>query len=223
MTLSKDDIDVLNNAIKSYDFPCVYYDFSNNCRIEHTNMSLVEESIKSDLISANPEFIKNGLSNVLYWGFERVGYRNRRVNIFREQVTEEQLKTAACLFANIHGDRLREIKEIGLPQFSGMSFITKIRMFLDPENYVILDRQILQMRHIYHVNLLNDINFGNNETQIRISNNNVRIYLVWCKKCREISVLYYDNNYRSVDIERGFFTLIQRGKVDLAAKILSMA
>ncbi len=112
---------------------------------------------------------------------------------------------------------------MGLPQFSGMSFITKIRMFLDPHNYVILDQQILKMKNYRIPTLLNEIAFGENETQIRISQKNIMVYNSWCGKCTDISDSYYEGRYRAADVERGFFNLIQKQKTRLATSILSSA
>jgi hypothetical protein len=221
--LSKDQINILKESVESYRFPCIYYDFVGHQHVECENMLPVEKYIKNNLTSKELELVKNGLSNVLYWGYANVGNRATRVERFRNEVTQEQLFIAAQLFSNIQGDSLRRIKEVGLPEFSGMSFITKVRMFLDPDNYVILDKQILRMRNINQHNLLNNINFGENQTQIGITNNNVLVYLKWFQKCKEISASYYSSNYCAVDIERGFFTLVQRGKVELASEILSMA
>ena len=184
-------------------------------------MKSVEKFIRNNLTSGNVYLVKNGLSNVIYWGFAKVGYRNKRVGIFRNQVTHRQLHDATLLFADIRGDGLKKIKRIGFPQFSGMSFISKVRMFLDPINYVILDQQILKMNDVPAQMVLKDIAFGKKETQLRISENNVRVYIDWCKKCVDISDSYFDGKYRAVDIERGFFTLIQSGWVELAAEILS--
>ena len=188
-----------------------------------TKIRSVEEFIRKDLISGNPEFVKNGLSNVIYWGYARIGYRDRRVETFRNKVTHGQLYDATRCFKDTHGIGLVEIKKLRLPQFSGMSFISKIRMFLDPDNSAILDKQILKMNETPFQTLLKEIAIGNKETQIRISKNNVRVYLNWCKKCSEISAVYFKSKYRAVDLERGFFTLIQNGKVDFAAEILSEA
>ena len=223
MPLSRDQLNILSEAIREYTFPCVYYDFLNDCPSPQPNMRLVEGLIRDDLISGDLDLVKNGLSNVLYWGFAQVGYRDQRVTLFRRQITRGQLHDATQFFCDIHGDGLREIKRIGLSQFSGMSFISKVRMFLDPNNYVILDQQILKMNTAPVTTLLKDIAFGNRETQIRISENNCRVYLSWCKKCVDISTSYYEGKYRAVDIERGFFTLIQKGQVKLAAEILSKA
>jgi hypothetical protein len=223
MGLTKDELEALEYAIKGYDFPCVYYDFLNGHPVQHTNMLPVEKFIRSDLISRNPELVKNGLSNVLYWGFAEVGYRDRRVKDFRDNVTQEQLNNAGVLFDEINEDCLTEIKKIVLPQFGFMSFITKVRMFLDPINYVVLDRQILKMRKEPYRTLLDDIRLGHKETAIRISRSNIDVYIRWCKKCGEISLSYFNNKYRAVDIERGFFYLIQNHRGNLAARILSKA
>lgn len=221
MTLTRVDIDILNNAINGYSFPCVCYDFTNDRPMNFPNMNKVEEFIGKDLKSGDYTFVKNGLSNVLYWGFAQVGYRDKRVGIFRKKVTQGQLHDAAILFKEIKGDALKKIWRIRLPQFSGMSFILKVRMFLDPTSYVILDQQILKMNEAPFHTVLKNIKFGDNETQIRISNNNASVYQEWCKKCRDISNLIFKGKYRAVDIERGFFTLIQKDRVHLAAEILS--
>jgi hypothetical protein len=223
MALSQDEIKTLDEAIKEYSFPCDCYEFPKDQPINFPNMREVEEFIRKDLKSGNRAYVKNGLSNVLYWGFAQVGYRDKRVGIFRSQVTQGQLYDATNLFKEIRGNALKEIWRIKLPQFSGMSFISKVRMFLDPTTYVVLDQQILKMNKAPFGTLLNNIKFGDKETQIRISNDNTAVYQQWCDKCNEISNTISNGIYRAVDIERGFFTLIQNGEVLLAAEILSKA
>lgn len=223
MALSQDEINILDEAIKEYSFPCVCYDFQKDQPLGFPNMIDVEKFIRKDLISGSSAYVKNGLSNVLYWGFAQVGVRDRRVAIFRNQVTQGQLYDATTLFEEIRGNGLREIWRIKLPQFSGMSFISKVRMFLNPTKYAILDRQILKMNKAPFETPLKRIKFGENETQIRISKDNAVVYQKWCNKCNEISNSIFKGLYRAVDVERGFFTLIQNNKVALAAEILSKA
>jgi len=223
MPLSQDEIKILDEAIKKYSFPCVCYDFTKDQPINFPNMREVEEFIRKDLKSGDSFNIKNGLSNVLYWGFAQVGYRDKRVGIFRSQVTQDKLVKAVNLFEEIRGNALKEILRIKLPQFSGMSFISKVRMFLDPTTYVILDKQILKMNKAPFETLLKSIKFGDKETQIRISKDNTAVYQKWCDKCGYISDTIFNGIYRAVDIERGFFTLIQNEKTRLAAEILSKA
>lgn len=213
----------LRNAITGYAFPCDYYDFVNNISNPQPNMIAVENLIRADLTSGNVTSVKNGLSNVLYWGYAQVGYRCVRVTTFREKVTNEKLMSAGILFQNVVGDGLVQIKAIGLPEFSGMSFVSKIRMFLDPENYVTLDMQILKMNQIRVPTVLNKISFAETESSIRISGPNVRVYNSWCKKCISISNTYFGGQYRAVDIENGFFALIQGKNIQAAAAILSAA
>lgn len=223
MPLTDNQVETLRNAVEGYNFPCVYYDYENNCEVSHPTMHPVEEAVRNDLISGNNEFVKNGLSNVLYWGFAKIGFRDRRVNEFRSKVRPGQLLDAAILFQQNEETDLMEIKNLNLPQFSGMSFISKIAMFLDPNNYVILDKQIVKMNEVPMPTVLNRITFGENETRIRISQNNIGVYLEWCRKCSSISESYFGGLYRAVDIERGFFTLIQNGEINQAVEILSNA
>jgi len=223
MPLTEEQINILRDAITIYHFPCVYYDFENEHEVSCPIMAPVEESIRNDLISGDNHNVKNGLSNVLYWGFAQVGFRDTRVTIFRSKVTNDQLDEAAALFQDQNNIILSHIKNIKLPQFSGMSFVSKIAMFINPNKYAILDKQILKMKHTPVQTLLDEISFCNSETRIRISKNNDRVYSNWCNKCKEISSLYFNGLYRTVDIERGFFTLIQNGNVIPAAEILSNA
>ena len=223
MALSQDEINTLDEAIRNYSFPCVCYDFQKDQPVNFPNLKEVEEFIRKDLKSGDRSGVKNGLSNVLYWGFAQVGYRDNRVRIFRNKVTLDKLNDAANLFKKIIGNALKEIWQIKLPQFSGMSFISKVRMFIDPTSYVILDQQILKMNNEPFETPLNTIKFGENETQIRISHDNAAVYQKWCDKCNGISNTYFNGIHRAVDIERGFFTLIQNNKTMLAAKILSKA
>jgi len=221
LRLKNHQIELLGQAIQDYNFPCVYYDFNNDDEISAPNMIPVEKAIRNNLISGSIENVKNGLSNVLYWGYAQVGYRDTRIIRFRSEVSNRQLQDAASLFQQHDDLDLLEIKSIKLPQFSGMSFVSKIMMFLNPNKYVILDRQILKMNQVPISTLLNEIIFGDGENQIRISKNNNRVYLNWCNKCSEISELIFDGQYRAVDIERGFFKLIQNKEIIQAATILS--
>ena len=223
MPLTENQVKILRNAIEGYNFPCVYYDFENHYEVSHQTMYPVEEAVRNDLISGNNDSVKNGLSNVLYWGFAQIGFRDTRVNKFRSEVRSGHLHDAAILFRHNENIHLMEIKSINLPQFSGMSFVSKIAMFLDPNNYVILDKQIIKMNKVPIPTVLNEIAFGEKETRIRISQNNIRVYFNWCQKCSRISKSYFNGLYRAVDIERGFFTLIQNDNINQAAEILSNA
>ncbi len=223
MALTENQVEMLRNAITAYNFPCIYYDFQNACEVSCPTMSPVEQTIRNDLISGNNDHVKNGLSNVLYWGYARIGFRDIRVNKFRDEVRTGQLHDAATIFQHQENINLMEIKNIKLPQFSGMSFISKIAMFLNPDKYVILDQQILKMNQIILPTILKAITFSQKDVQIRISKNNVQVYSNWCQKCGEISKFYYKGSYRAVDIERGFFTLIKNKNVSQATEILANA
>ena len=84
------------------------------------------------LTSSDPEGLKNGLSNVLYWGYAQMGIRDIRVQRFRSNVNVSELNRACDLFQRSTLPSVLEIKKLRLPEFSGLSFVSKIRTFLGP-------------------------------------------------------------------------------------------
>ncbi len=218
MTLSEHDKDVLRQAIEDYSFPPAYFNFLENSPSRSLKTADVEVRIKDDLTSGDPERVKNGLSNVLYWGYGQMGIRDVRVRRFREKVTESQLRSACRLFRLGSTPFLLDLKKLRLPEFSGMSFVSKIRMFLDPANSATLDRQIMKIREADCGTILSQFDLQPN--QIPITARNAKAYEDWCQEMREISRRYFDNRFRAVDIERGLFQLVQSGRVAVAAQIL---
>ena len=221
MGLDSDLCEILRQAIQDYDFPHVTYDFRKACEITHVSMRDVENEIRNGLLADEPESIKDGLSNVLYWGYARTGYRWVRVNRFRENVTESQLQHAGRAFQHIEEPGVQQIVRLNLPEFSGLSFISKIRMFLDPAKYVVLDRQLLKLRDQEHRNIFHDIASAAKETRIRVSETNARVYERWSRLCRQIAMEYFgEADIRAVEVERGIFYLVQMKQARVAAEIL---
>ena len=60
--------DVLCKALWCFSFPKVTFDFRNSQRTQHENMRGVEECIGALLSHEDQVDVKDGLSNVLYWG-----------------------------------------------------------------------------------------------------------------------------------------------------------
>ena len=216
--------DALAAAIDAYDFPCVTYDFLVSIEREHCSMHSVEEEIRNCLLSDDIEIVKNGLSNVLYWGYSRIGYRNFRVNKFQEKVTNGQLLEAQRLFARLEGPGVVQIKKLCLPQFSGLSFISKVRMFLDPSNYVALDLKLMRLLEEIQQMIFHDITLRlrTNATTIPVTGTAERFYERWCDLCRRIARENFDRtDVRAVDIERAIFYLVGTDQLELATEILS--
>jgi hypothetical protein len=221
MALVSSQIQTLRSAIDGYEFPNQYFDFVLHRPDLQPNIRAIEDKIKSDLRSGDLERVKNGLSNVLYWGYSQMAIRDTRVSRFRGKVTDSQLRVAAQLFDASALPSLLKTKKLGLPEFSGMSFVSKIRMFLDPYNSATLDFQIMKLRAQCTCTVLSNIRLSDRSTQILITAQNSEGYELWCNKLKEISARYFDGTFRAVDIERGFFQLVQWGKVPLAAQILN--
>lgn len=222
MPLSQQQEDCLRNAIESYRFPSDYFDFVRNTPERLEDARAVEVRIWGGLTSSDPEGLKNGLSNVLYWGYAQMGIRDIRVQRFRSNVNVSELNRACDLFQRSTLPSVLEIKKLRLPEFSGLSFVSKVRMFLDPDKSAVLDNQIMKIHGSCPTTLLANLRIGRS-TQIPITKHNSEVYEAWCRTMIDISDGYFDARFRAVDVERGFFQLIQDGSVTAAAQILNEA
>ena len=157
----------------------------------------------------------------MFWGYYRIGYRDERIRRFRGNVTENQLKDFASL---VNANRMTpiNIRKIGLPQFSGFSFVSKILMFFDPRNLVVLDKKIMQLRD--PANRDNDpiTKIGEDKSGIRITENSQKHYFEWCSLCKKIATHYLKSDY-AVDAERGFFKLVENNELNYGRKIILAA
>ena len=71
MELTDQQIQILRDAVAAYDFPAVVYSFRADRELHFQSMREVESHIAGALCSDSSEKIKDGLSNVLYWGYAR--------------------------------------------------------------------------------------------------------------------------------------------------------
>lgn len=212
------NLDTLRTAIAAYAFPAVTYDFDEREERVHDSMTSVESSIRAQLLHDDAAQVRNGLSNVLYWGYARSGYRDHRVADFRRRVTEAQLDNVRTLFRHLGDPGLRDVVQLGLPAFSRMSFVSKVRMFLDPTRYVTLDLKLAQLRLEPAATVLRPLKV---ETSIRVSKANVEVYKNWCELCRTLADTGFPGEgLRAADVERGVFHLVDEGRARLAAHVL---
>ena len=220
MPLTHQQIASLQAAITGYGFPAVYFNFSVNAPVTAANMAAVEAHIHGQLTSANPQRVLHGLANVLYWGYAQIGYRDVRVKKFLAGANGTHAASFINLTAGGVVPNLRQVKDIHMPQFSGISFISKILAFLDPINYCVLDQQLARISTGNGNRALNQLKQGQ---QIRVSANNQVAYDLWRKECAAISTTYFGGAYRAIDVERGFFHLVQTSQLPLAQTIYANA
>lgn len=183
MPLNHNQQRTLKNSISGYSFPAIYYDFTNNRQINPKDMRVLEEYILRLLRSNNIADVKYGLANVLYWGYANVGFRDTRVNIFINNTTDKQIESFQELVLNGTVPDTITIKKLNLPEFSGMSFVSKIMMFLDPINYCVLDKHVSKLGNPGCMKALSYLAFGPYATTIRISKNNQNVYNAWRQEC----------------------------------------
>ena len=209
-------------AVEKYRFPTVTYDFEREQEVCHAGMRDVEDCIRGQLRDKKTKTVKDGLANVLYWGYSySPGLRDYRVGQFRDKVTEEELDDFISVAESQETPGLFDIKKIGLPQFSGMSFVTKIIMFLDPDNQPVLDMKIAEsFSQTSEFPALEDLvfrkraDFGKEaDTQIKITRKNECVYGKWASWCRDIATSVNaesdssGKSVRAVDVERAVFAL----------------
>ncbi len=203
----------LKRAICCYSFPFVTCDFKNGQERVHDSMNGVEKVIHEQLTSGDSTIVKDGLSNVLYWGYATAGYRHNRVSKFRHEVSATQLNAVIHLFHEPMSLCPSKVACCGLPQFSRVSFISKTLMFLDPRRFVVLDTKIASLRNVRRGTLFDDLKAS---TTIRATGGNDSVYEAWCCFCVQVGE---ELGVRAVDVERGIFQMVQWGMRKHAADI----
>ena len=216
MPLSKRQASEFEAAIAEYDFPAVYFDFRGSVEGRAGNMLAVEAAIREMLVSTGIERVRDGLANVIYWGYAQIGYRDNRVRRFRNSVTDDQLGRFLALLGAGDPVGLGTLAALRLPEFSGMSFISKVLAFLDPARYCVLDKQLLKLAAVSGSRALHRLSSG---TQIAVTANNERAYDAWREECADISAQYFGSRYRVVDVERGFCQLVQAGRLAVVQEL----
>ena len=217
MALSPADVALFEQACGDYAFPLDYFDFNVNQKVAAQDVYDLEVAIRAQLTARESSTVKDGLSNVLFWGYGQIGYQTNRVDRFRQQVNEAHLAAFQTLIQR-GTPTLSSIKKISMPEFSGVSFISKILAFLNPDEYCVLDWQIAKLAVASKEKALSGLE-GISGTQIRVTARNEAIYDGWRRECRTMSETYYRGKYRAVDVERGFFAFIQDGREDDARRI----
>ena len=217
-------------AIREYGYPTVTCDFkAGEKEIRHADMGSVEDRIRGLLVAPSREQVKDGLSNVLYWGYANSpGLRDYRVRTFRDAVSDDQLDSFAKIAACTPQPGPVDIRKIGLPQFSRMSFITRIMMFLDPASHPVLDMKIAEaFSQSSDFPPLEDLVFRKHaDTSIRVTRMNECVYRKWASWCRDIAAWVKTGSgsscegVRAVDVERAVFTLVGSARGSEAWRLL---
>jgi hypothetical protein len=220
MPLDRQQAVELEAAVARYGFPPVYFDFGAGVEVRAENMRTVEAEIREMLTSAEIPHVRDGLSNVIYWGYAQMRYRDVRVKRFRDTCVDDQLRSFRALIGAGETVGLIALKQLNLPEFSGISFLSKILAFLDPVHHCVLDKQLLKLATVSGNRALHRVSA---RTQIPVTASNERAYRAWCEECANVSDHYYVGRYRVVDVERGFFQLLQEKKVGIAQDLYAAA
>ena len=224
--------DVLCKALWCFSFPKVTFDFRNSQRTQHENMQGVEKCIGALLSHEDQVDVKDGLSNVLYWGYARQGRRDYKVCTFRcsVQSTDDRRLVGFMEFARsgldaCAAERLLALKRLGLPGFGQMSFATKILMFLDPARYPVLDLKIARATaNESYFAALQKLTVS--QTSVPITHANADAYARWACWCRSIATQINGipqspcGYLRAVDVERAVFQLVDSEEMEKVRTLL---
>ncbi len=224
MKVDDEKIRRLRKAISDYDFPMVVYDFQKQSeKSGFGSYRTLEQYIRDMLVSDRNDAIKNGLSNVLYWGYATTpGLQRVRIQRFRSQVTDHQLSAFSRIIGAASSIGLSDVSKCELPQFSNLSFISKVLMFIDPSQYVTLDLQLSKIKKSEVSTCFRYLKVC--PTYLPVNEQNQKFYSSWCKTCAELAQEYfYSDGARAVDVERGLFTLVRNNETDFAASLLNQA
>ncbi len=211
-TANIDALSVVERAIEAYSYPFVAFDFENGCELKFPTMRDLERHIQTNLLAGDAGRLKDALSSIVYWGFYRMGVRDHRVERFRAKVTAEHLGRAAAILHNLPGPGIMELRKLRLPGFGKFAFLSKLRTFLDPESYCVLDKKLLKIPAI-------KARFAANKNAIPVTAKNVEAYRWWVRTCERIAGTLTPRR-RPVDVERGLFYLVDTGQIAAADAIL---
>ena len=195
---------ILESAIHSYSFPLVYFDFERGEEQSTKNIRELEEIIADMLHSHDPQVIRYGLANILYWGHANAGYRMHRVETFLAKVTYEQIEAFQSLLAKDEVPTLKELRQLKMPQYSGISFLSKILAFLSPQTHAVLDLLLSRMATPEGSKAIDQLKVT---TQIVVTASNSAAYYRWCVECEKISREIFSGKYRVDEIECLFSTI----------------
>ena len=225
---------VLCDALGDYGFPKVTWDFRGATETRHESMSSVEERVGELLRSGDPGSIRDGLSNVLYWGHARQpGRRDFKVRDFRRAVSEgdpglakfaEFARSLEESPAPAGRSGLLAVRRLRLRQFGQISFASKVLMFLDPTRFPVLDLKIARAFANGGFPPLAGLGFG--PGGIPITRRNANAYGGWARWCGSVAGLVNEEpasprrDLRAVDVERALFTLADSGAMDQAGTLL---
>lgn len=217
MPLNSCQIQELREAIESQTVPAAVAR-----KLRASSYAEVEIVIGQQLRSGLCESVKDGFSNILYWGSSKMCYKEARIRRFRDKATSQKIAAFQALVANGNIPTVLDIRDIGFPEFSGMHFISKTMLFLDPDNFCALDGQIIRLRTGNPEKALDSLK-GSSDGHIKVTAETKQIYDGWCTECRAISAAYFGGKYRVADIGLGLRALVQQGRLSSARQIYSQA
>lgn len=184
------------------------------------------------LTSSNDQEILVGFLSVIFWGYisgadgvVRKARALSKVRAFRDGIKGKSPTPKSDLISIIKtarefvgmNDLKNALHELMKIKYLGMSFSSKIIMFMDPDKSAVYDSIIAsQLESDLNLDFLY-INTTGSSKKHKI--NQSKTYKMWCDFCRDTAILLNEKNaqwidwngkcenFRAVDVERAFFAL----------------
>ena len=129
---------------------------------------------------------------------------------FRNGVSRSQWKEVVDTMSERRPLCPSNIARCKLPEFSGVAFVSKVLMFLDPSGFVVLDSKIASLREVATDSLFSDLSVS---TTIQPTKSDDAVYENWCQFCIRVG---QELGVRAVDVERGIFQVVRSGMCEQA-------
>ena len=229
---------LLCKALRGYSFPPVTFDFESERERRHgvevrphEAMRGVEQCVGELLRSPDARTVRDGLSNVLYWGFaQQPGLQRTRAHRFRDRIQPSDprldgfMNFVSSMTSQAAAEQLIALRRLRLSQFSQMSFTTKILMFLDPNRFPVLDLKIGRAAKQSGFPVMRGLKIF---AGIPITKASAACYERWACWCQGVAAKVNGRpgapcrDLRAVDVERAVFWLADLGRTDDARRLFA--
>lgn len=223
------------------------YDPETHAAVIHADFGTLEKYIAADLTSGDPTRTRRGFLSVMWWGMHGGDQRfmPARFTSLEAARSPHKYELAASLLPALAtvftgAAHLYILKGLGLPGYSGVSFVSKLRMFTLPYRYVVLDTKLVRMQNTTGRarNVLDAVHVTRTEQRkpegsvtrqvsIAVNDHNELAYEAWSRLCRRIAEddfqgeVLHGRFVNAADVERGFFALVGAGRTDEGREILN--
>jgi hypothetical protein len=181
----------------------------------------LEDELRLQLLSKDPEQLRDGLANVLYWLYQLDGAGQDGIWAFRAGARRWALVEALRLLDGLEGPGLVRLEGLKLPGFRDLRSLSALRMFLDPRRYACLSTAHLGLAAEPGHSVIHEFAAAR-ATDLFQPRHEVH-YQRWCRICgRLAAALPPEEDWRCADVERALGSLAALGEGETALRLIAL-